>query len=136
MKMKKSILFILLIVPLLLSAQKYTSKGGRDSDTLNASSSIDQIFNVNFNSWQYAMVATDLDSISGTPGGTVTVTTSVDGVNFVDTVGSVTHVAGIDTAFTIIDTTVSGAYIKWNYTTNSTAQTSKYKVTLKSVKKE
>lgn len=111
-------------------------KQGNAADTLKASTTYNNILNVNSDQLQTVSVQVFVDSVSGTPNGTATLYRSVDGSHWETTGQTETWITGIDTTFILTDSSFYGAYAKVAIVTTSTAQKSFYWLTLKAWKKD
>lgn len=131
--MKNLILAIFLFVGLGASAQTYNKLyTGAAGDTLVQSATLYKVIPIKDGDLQTLSVQVFSDSVSGTPGATVTLYKSLDGVNWITTGQSATYVTGVDTTFILTDTTFYGEYAKVELVGNGTTQKALITATLKS----
>lgn len=131
--MKKVLILLVTVFAFyqLSKSQEYVSFWGTSADTTLQDETISKVINVNSAKNLQVSVQIDVDSVSGTPGGTATLYESLDGVNYITTGETETWVSGVDTSFILTDATFVGAYAKIEIVANSTTQKADYSGVLK-----
>lgn len=133
--MKKIILLlaVVLIASIATQAQTYLKLSrGTAADTLIESTTFSKSFNISAKETPTVSVQIAVDSVSGTPSGTATLYKSLDGINYETTGQAVTFTTGVDTIFTLTDTTFYGVYGRVDIVGTATTQKSIITETMKS----
>lgn len=126
--MKQFIFILFAFITLSAFGQTKEVIGGKDSDILNANGTLVRYMYFDGDVPQVFTFLSDIDSVAGTPAGTVTITKGLDRDNCTVAVGSHSWSTGVDTATYIYDT-LRMPVVKISVVLGAGTQTTKYKFT-------